>query len=436
MIDPRTCPDHAQTPADAAPPRARRPCVPSWPRRPRWSVVAVDRLDGPTAWLLTLGGVFAVCLIAFLDYENGPELSLSVFYLIPVGICAWWGGFAHGLIIALAGAVAWDLVDSLENPTIPAVFGLWNGIVRCGTSVIVSALVSRVHAGAIRERILARTDPLTGAANGRTFYEAVVAESERAGRTHRPMTLAYFDVDDFKQLNDRLGHAAGDAALVALVNLIRLSLRSTDVLARLGGDEFALLLPETEGAGAVAMLTRLQDLLADAMARAGHGVTVSIGAVTFLSPAWDVDRMVQQIDALMYAAKRRGKNRVEHVTLRDVGDLENGSALRLERRAIARTVCRRTARVRQDGEDAAADVPATVVNLTGQGIALRTDRLFAVQSLLVIEPLAHPAKPVLAKVIHVAPSAGGWLHGCELPIEMSGEEVAGWLHAQPYDFHV
>src|SRR5207248_1748733 len=83
------------------------------------------------------------------------------------------------------------------------------------------------------------------------------------------LTLAYLDLDNFKQLNDRLGHAAGDAALVELVRTVGPGLRAADVLARLGGDEFAVLLPDTDAAGAVALLTRIQAVIAQTMA--GHG---------------------------------------------------------------------------------------------------------------------------------------------------------------------
>src|SRR5205823_5425701 len=123
--------------------------------------------------------------------------------------------------------------------------GTWNGVTRFATLALASSLVARLHSGILRERLLARTDPLTGAANARTFYEAVAVEAGRACRAARPLTLAYLDLDNFKQLNDRLGHAAGDAALVHVVQATRLNLRPADLLARLGGDEFALLLPET-----------------------------------------------------------------------------------------------------------------------------------------------------------------------------------------------
>ena len=222
---------------------------------------AVGFMSDLRGTLMLAGALLLVGLIALFDYATGPFLTFGIFYLIPVALCAWWSRFAHGIIIALAGAVAWHFVDYIENPTIPVVASIWNGIVRFGTLVLTSSLVARLHVSILREHLLARTDPLTGAANGRTFYETAAVEAERAGRSAHPLTLAYFDLDNFKQLNDRFGHFTGDAALVQVVKTIQSHLRSSDLLARLGGDEFALLLPETEADGALALLQRMQTML-------------------------------------------------------------------------------------------------------------------------------------------------------------------------------
>src|SRR5207247_8628556 len=122
-----------------------------------------------------------------------------------------------------------------------------------------------------------------------------------------PRTLAYLDLDDFKQLNDRLGHAAGDKALQRVVQTIQVHLGGSGLLARLGGDEFALLLPEIGPEGAEVFLARLQGLLSQEMARGGWAVSMSVGAITFLRPLYEVDQMIQRVDLLMYGAKRKGK---------------------------------------------------------------------------------------------------------------------------------
>jgi diguanylate cyclase (GGDEF)-like protein len=380
-------------------------------------------LAGLREGLLILAGLLLVVLTALLDYRTGPHLSFSIFYLVPVVACAWWGGLPHGILLALGGALAWHWIDLLENPLMPPTAAVWNGIVRFGTLALACSLVARLHAGVRREQLLARTDPLTGAANGRTFYETALRETERARRTLRPLTLAYLDLDDFKQLNDQLGHAAGDAALRHVVQAIRHDLRDLDLLARLGGDEFALLLPETDAAGALALLNRVQGLLAQEMARQGWPVTLSIGAITFPHPPGDVDRMIQQVDAVMYEAKRKGKGRVEHAVA-PIGPEAAHAWHGIERRATARVLCGRPARVRAEG---VADEFATVRDISIGGIGLTLDRQYPCDTLLIVEPLLPGAPALLVRVVHVTSDENGWMHGCQLSGRLGADELRRWV---------
>jgi diguanylate cyclase (GGDEF)-like protein len=386
-------------------------------------------LEGMRSGLLVIGGLLLVAFIALLDYATGPYLSVSVFYFIPVAVCAWWGGFSHGILVSLGGAVAWHLIDGLENPAIAPFLQVCNGVLRFGILVLTSSLVSRLRAGVLRERLLARTDALTGAANGRTFYEVATAEAERALRTGRPLTLAYFDVDDFKQLNDRLGHAAGDAALVHLVSTVRPHLRRMDLLARLGGDEFALLLPETDAEGAVRLLARLQDLVSQELARKVWPATLSVGAITFPQPLLDVDLMIQRVDLLMYGAKRKGKGRIEHTVLQQPSEPHARAKRWMEKRATARALCNREARLRQQEEGTEEFV--TVCDISTGGIGLDLAKPLPCDTLLVIEPLSAGARTLLARVVRVTPGGKGWLHGCELSLPLSAEEMRGWLGDAP-----
>jgi diguanylate cyclase (GGDEF)-like protein len=378
---------------------------------------------------LLMGGLLLVGLVGLFDYLTGPHLSFSLFYLIPVVACAWWGGYPHGIFVALAGAVVWHCVDLLEDPSLPAAAGVWNGVVRFGTLVLASSVVARLHAGVLRERRLARTDPLTGAANARTFYEAVAAEAERACRASQPLTLAYLDLDDFKQLNDRLGHAAGDKALLHVVQTIHLHLGGTGLLARLGGDEFALLLPGLGAKGAEEFLARLQELLADAMASCGWPVSMSVGAITFLRPLFDVDQMIQRVDVLMYGAKRKGKGRVEHAVVRD-GSLPAEPFAGVERRATARVVCDRAARIRCGGQETDEEL-ATLRDISVSGVGLSTERAFPPGTILVIEPLSPGARTLLARVVRVISEGAGWVHGCVVSPSLTEEELRHWLGVLP-----
>jgi diguanylate cyclase (GGDEF)-like protein len=162
-------------------------------------------------------------------------------------------------------------------------------------------------------------DALTGIGNRRSFEEILTLEIGRALRYGRPLTLLYLDVDDFKAVNDRFGHAAGDGVLCLIADVIRRNMRVTDQAARLGGDEFVVLLPETGLEEARVVVSKL---LADLKATAGEGlapVTASAGVASFRRPLESARLMIEKADALMYVVKRRGKNGVDYAPLGEEG---------------------------------------------------------------------------------------------------------------------
>jgi diguanylate cyclase (GGDEF)-like protein len=160
------------------------------------------------------------------------------------------------------------------------------------------------------EKELSRIDPLTTVLNRRGFYESLEKERVRTLRYRRAMTLAYIDVDNFKQMNDTYGHSMGDELLVMVAGTVQINLRVSDVVGRLGGDEFALMLPETGALGSERVLKKLRGKLLEAMKERGWNVTFSIGAATFLDPPDSLDIMVRMADETMYAIKARGKDNV------------------------------------------------------------------------------------------------------------------------------
>jgi diguanylate cyclase (GGDEF)-like protein/PAS domain S-box-containing protein len=168
----------------------------------------------------------------------------------------------------------------------------------------------RLQVALAKEQELARVDPLTHLSNRRAFYEAAEIEISRAWRYSRPLCLAYVDVDNFKLVNDRLGHSTGDALLVTLAGTLRTALRASDLIARMGGDEFAVLLPETDGVSAELVLQKLQESLRQAMQQSGWNVTFSVGAASFPKPPGSLEAMIRAADEEMYAVKARGKNAV------------------------------------------------------------------------------------------------------------------------------
>jgi diguanylate cyclase (GGDEF)-like protein/PAS domain S-box-containing protein len=163
---------------------------------------------------------------------------------------------------------------------------------------------------------LSRHDPLTGALNRRAFLDTIATRLGHLRRYNRAGALLFIDLDNFKLLNDRRGHAAGDQALIAVARLLGQSGRKGDVAGRLGGDEFALWLEETDAAGAAVKA----DALIAAMARdaaalsadAEHPLGLSIGIALWPLAVGGNDApaaLVARADTAMYTAKRDGKNR-------------------------------------------------------------------------------------------------------------------------------
>jgi diguanylate cyclase len=159
---------------------------------------------------------------------------------------------------------------------------------------------------------LAREDPLTRSLNRRGMMEALGREMHRARRYGIPLCIALLDIDNFKQLNDKLGHQAGDGALVHLVTVIKTTLRQMDVIARFGGEEFLLLLPSSSLDDAMQAVTRIQRELTRSIFMHEHQrvlVTFSAGAA-LVAAGESQDSLIRRVDAALYRAKREGKNRV------------------------------------------------------------------------------------------------------------------------------
>ena len=136
-------------------------------------------------------------------------------------------------------------------------------------------------------------------------------------RHGRPVTVAYLDLDHFKQVNDRFGHARGDQVLFTVASALREAARDSDLVARLGGDEFALLLPETDETGAAVVLERARANVIRSLRDETVRVTASIGAVTGRPGKRLVDELLKLADANLYAAKARGKDCVVLAALGD-----------------------------------------------------------------------------------------------------------------------
>lgn len=174
----------------------------------------------------------------------------------------------------------------------------------------ITAHVRMVHE--LQEK--ADTDALTGVANRHYFLSAIEREYARAARRREPFSVAIVDVDQFKAINDNMGHHAGDTVLLAVAGRILRSLRASDLLSRYGGDEFVALLPETSKEGAWEVAERMRVAVAGNPVNVDQQVvhtTISIGLAT-QEPAdrtgWE--ELLKRADKALYKAKRQGRNRV------------------------------------------------------------------------------------------------------------------------------
>lgn len=261
-------------------------------------------------------GLSLALVLGALDHKTGYELSFSLFYMIPVMWITWVLGRKEGYAIAVLSALLWAAADLMAGHvyTDTAVI-VWNTLMRLGYFILGAYLLSRLSGMLARERDLARTDFLTGILNSKAFYEMTRLEIHRCRRKKKPLTFAFIDCDDFKEINDRLGHAQGDVVLQQIASVLKNGLRTTDILARLGGDEFGMVLPEASAQDANTVFVRLHNALNKYIGPDGIRVTISVGIAVFNTPPDNVNDILAKADELMYAVKKHGKNRVNIQTI-------------------------------------------------------------------------------------------------------------------------
>ncbi len=269
------------------------------------------RPSPPQKALVVAAAVLFITLVGYIDYVTGVELRVYPLYFIPVAVTAWWVGLPASLLLSVLAIASWWAANSFGGLTFssPLIWVL-NGAADMISFSVVAGLITFLKRSHDSEHNLARVDSLTGLSNSRAFHEAAALEIERQKRHSDPLTIAYIDLDNFKLVNDRFGHQAGNSVLSKVAESLRMETRDTDVLARLGGDEFAVLLPRTDSSGAGALLARIAGEMAVLMAEKGWPVTMSIGAVTFLDPPESVDELIGRADAIMYRVKAGGKNAI------------------------------------------------------------------------------------------------------------------------------
>lgn len=268
--------------------------------------------------------VAAIAMVGLLDYVTAPWVSFSLFYVIPVLAAAWWLGRGPALIAGLTAGIAWFEAEAWGHRGEPTRVLMWNSVSRLAMLVAMAVMVVRIREDRRRLRQanarlgelldgaqrLAREDPLTGLPNRRAFLERLSEELARARRSGEPVCIAYLDVDNFKDLNDKRGHVEGDEFLRRIARAIRETIRGADVAARLGGDEFAVLFADPQR---IAVEPLAHRLLARVRALGdrypGLDLGASVGMAWFETAPDQPEILLQRADRAMYSAKTAGKHR-------------------------------------------------------------------------------------------------------------------------------
>jgi diguanylate cyclase (GGDEF)-like protein len=261
-------------------------------------LLAGERLPRWTIHLWPAAGTVLVSFgLLFNGERNGGAAGGDEMYYLWVTLYAayYLGRLATAVqVVFIAAAYTVTLVAIDPGPIGPSRWLTTVGMA-VGAAVVVRLLAERVERLVAELRLAAATDPLTGVLNRRAFGQRCGEELARTRRTGEPFAALLIDVDDFKQINDHHGHAAGDAALVQLAAALRRELRELDTLARIGGDEFAVLLPATGMAGAEAAVARLRER---------SDVPISIGVAVYGVHGHSIDELARAADAALYEVKR------------------------------------------------------------------------------------------------------------------------------------
>ncbi|GAA5169103.1 GGDEF domain-containing protein [Viridibacterium curvum] len=268
----------------------------------------LNRIARPIAAVL---GVGLLILIAVLDAVTGPTLALSILYLGPIALIAW----RLERNAAISMAIFAGIVHALLNPhsirsDSSTLIAIWNVMILCAIFAVFAVIIYELNRLLEKERDLARTDFLTGTRNRMAFLKEVDQEILRAVRHGQPISLVYVDLDNFKAINDRLGHREGDRLLLAVGQTLMQTIRGIDTVSRLGGDEFVILLPNADSDAAATVAPRIRQALLARMKQDLWPVTFSIGVLTCPIPPGSAEQLIHRADELMYRAKLQGKDRL------------------------------------------------------------------------------------------------------------------------------
>lgn len=242
------------------------------------------------------GVVGYLALVVLLDRVTGPDLSLNFTYALGAMAAGWMLGWLAGLATALGAACAGLVVNVTAEREQDLHVIAMNHTLRLMSLLVLTGLTVLAHGSISSLVVSVRRDPMTGTLNKQGFLDELSQARRRAQRTCEPLAVVYFDLDGLKAVNDREGHAAGDALIRRFADRVGRHLRATDPFGRLGGDEFAVVLERADAKAIDLVVGRILD--DPGLPSASCGVRTYEG--TYPSPG----AMLEGADRRMYEEKR------------------------------------------------------------------------------------------------------------------------------------
>ena len=238
----------------------------------------------------------------YFAHSSGPHWiyvsTIALYYLLSLKVATLLSAFilSATVFLLMSRVTIYDLLPMISTVLLVCVF-----------SFLFAYSVSQMERGL---KTLSLQDDLTGTGNRRAFGEKLVEVIGRYKRLGHSASLIYLDIDDFKQINDQFGHAAGDEVLKCVSNTLLSTLRQTDSVFRLGGDEFVVISDDAIGSDAMLLAEKVKSMLDSVGNKISPSVSVSIGVAQLLNED-DADGWVARADQALYQAKREGKHQVQ-----------------------------------------------------------------------------------------------------------------------------